>query len=71
MAGSAVAKKTTSPTSKALATATAEVVTNAARNASGELVKGGRPIGDIAREVAPRLWKTSSAGPASSRRQGS
>ena len=53
MAGSAVAKKRSpSPSSKALTTATAEVVTNAARNASGELVKGGRPLGDIAREVA-------------------
>jgi hypothetical protein len=38
--------------SNALATATTEIVTQVARSAAGELVKGQQPLGDVARKVA-------------------
>jgi len=54
MAGSAVAKKSSSQseTNKAIASATAEIVTNVARNAAGELVKGQQGLKEVARVVA-------------------
>ena len=41
-----------------LATATTEVVTQIARSAAGELVKGQQPLGDVARTVAAEAVQT-------------
>jgi hypothetical protein len=50
MAGNAVAKNGSA--NKAIVAATAEVVTNVARSAAGELVKGQQPLRDVVRIVA-------------------
>jgi hypothetical protein len=54
MAGSAVAKESAKPSAanKELVSATAEIVTQAARTAAGELVKGQQTLRDVARVVA-------------------
>jgi hypothetical protein len=41
-----------------LASTTTEVVTQIARSAAGELVKGGQPIGDVVRTVAGDAMET-------------
>jgi hypothetical protein len=54
MARSAVAKgsATTASTNQELVSATAEIVTQVARSAAGELVKGQQPLREVARVVA-------------------
>jgi hypothetical protein len=42
----------------AVATATSEIVSQIARNAAGELVKGQQPVSDVARKVAAEAVET-------------
>jgi hypothetical protein len=51
-------KSSSSTSSSALATATTELVTQVARSAAGEIVKGQQPIGDVARKVAVEAVET-------------